>query len=205
MKKLILASNNIKKIKEMKDLLKDLNIEIKSLNEENINIDVEEDGSTFEENAKKKAKEIYDFLKLRNERNFLVLSDDSGLEVDYLNGAPGIYSARYAGEHGNDEKNNEKLLMELSNVPTNKRTAKFVCQIAMFDEEGRYYSITGEANGVVLEKQQGNDGFGYDPLFLYRPLNKTFAELTLEEKNNISHRGVALKKLKKTILNLINE
>ncbi|NFG28229.1 XTP/dITP diphosphatase [Clostridium botulinum] len=205
MKKLILASNNIKKIKEMKDLLKDLNIEIKSLNEENINIDVEEDGSTFEENAKKKAKEIYDFLKLRNERNFLVLSDDSGLEVDYLNGAPGIYSARYAGEHGNDEKNNEKLLMELSNVPTNKRTAKFVCQIAMFDEEGRYYSITGEANGVVLEKQQGNDGFGYDPLFLYRPLNKTFAELTLEEKNNISHRGVALKKLKKTILNLISE
>ncbi|NFG24531.1 XTP/dITP diphosphatase [Clostridium botulinum] len=205
MKKLILASNNIKKIKEMKDLLKDLNIEIKSLNEENINIDVEEDGSTFEENAKKKAKEIYDFLKLRNERNFLVLSDDSGLEVDYLNGAPGIYSARYAGEHGNDEKNNEKLLMELSNVTTNKRTAKFVCQIAMFDEEGRYYSITGEANGVVLEKQQGNDGFGYDPLFLYRPLNKTFAELTLEEKNNISHRGVALKKLKKTILNLISE
>ncbi len=205
MKKLILASNNIKKIKEMKELLKDLNIEIKSLNEENINIDVGEDGSTFEENAKKKAKEIYDFLNLRNERNFLVLSDDSGLEVDYLNGAPGIYSARYAGEHGNDEKNNEKLLMELSNVPTNKRTAKFVCQIAMFDEEGRYYSITGEANGFVLEKRQGNDGFGYDPLFLYRPLNKTFAELTLEEKNNISHRGVALKKLKKTILNLISE
>ncbi|WP_252250368.1 XTP/dITP diphosphatase [Clostridium sp. ZBS13] len=205
MKKLILASNNIKKIKEMKELLKDLNIEIKSLNEENIDIDVEEDGSTFEENAKKKAKEIYDFLKSRNERNFLVLSDDSGLEVDYLNGAPGIYSARYAGEHGNDKKNNEKLLSELSSVPTSKRTAKFVCQIAMFDEEGRYYSITGDANGCILEKPQGDDGFGYDPLFLYRPLNKTFAELTLEEKNDISHRGVALKKLKGTILNLISE
>ncbi|AIY80590.1 XTP/dITP diphosphatase [Clostridium botulinum] len=205
MKKLILASNNIKKIKEMKELLKDLNIEIKSLNEENIDIDVEEDGSTFEENAKKKAKEIYDFLKLRNERNFLVLSDDSGLEVDYLNGAPGIYSARYAGEHGNDKKNNEKLLSELSSVPTSKRTAKFVCQIAMFDEDGRYYSITGDANGCILEKPQGDDGFGYDPLFLYRPLNKTFAELTLEEKNDISHRGVALKKLKGTILNLISE
>ncbi|ACD24209.1 MULTISPECIES: XTP/dITP diphosphatase [Clostridium] len=205
MKKLILASNNIKKIKEMKELLKDLNIEIKSLNEENIDIDVEEDGSTFEENAKKKAKEIYDFLKSRNERNFLVLSDDSGLEVDYLNGAPGIYSARYAGEHGNDKKNNEKLLSELSSVPTSKRTAKFVCQIAMFDEDGRYYSITGDANGCILEKPQGDDGFGYDPLFLYRPLNKTFAELTLEEKNDISHRGVALKKLKGTILNLISE
>ncbi len=205
MKKLILASNNIKKIKEMKELLKDLNIEIKSLNEENIDIDVEEDGSTFEENAKKKAKEIYDFLKLRNERNFLVLSDDSGLEVDYLNGAPGIYSARYAGEHGNDKKNNEKLLSELSSIPTSKRTAKFVCQIAMFDEDGRYYSITGDANGCILEKPQGDDGFGYDPLFLYRPLNKTFAELTLEEKNDISHRGVALKKLKGTILNLISE
>ncbi|WP_252236951.1 XTP/dITP diphosphatase [Clostridium sp. CH2] len=205
MKKLILASNNIKKIKEMKELLKDLNIEIKSLNEENIDIDVEEDGSTFEENAKKKAKEIYDFLKSRNERNFLVLSDDSGLEVDYLNGAPGIYSARYAGKHGNDKKNNEKLLSELSSVPTSKRTAKFVCQIAMFDEDGRYYSITGDANGCILEKPQGDDGFGYDPLFLYRPLNKTFAELTLEEKNDISHRGVALKKLKGTILNLISE
>ncbi|NFN95067.1 XTP/dITP diphosphatase [Clostridium botulinum] len=205
MKKLILASNNIKKIKEMKELLKDLNIEIKSLNEENIDIDVEEDGSTFEENAKKKAKEIYDFLKSRNERNFLVLSDDSGLEVDYLNGAPGIYSARYAGEHGNDKKNNEKLLSELSSVPTSKRTAKFVCQIAMFDEDGRYYSITGDANGCILEKPQGDDGFGYDPLFLYRPLNKTFAELTLEEKNDISHRGVALKKLKGTILNIISE
>ncbi|MBN1066722.1 XTP/dITP diphosphatase [Clostridium botulinum] len=205
MKKLILASNNIKKIKEMKELLKDLNIEIKSLNEENIDIDVEEDGSTFEENAKKKAKEIYDFLKSRNERNFLVLSDDSGLEVDYLNGAPGIYSARYAGEHGNDKKNNEKLLSELSSAPTSKRTAKFVCQIAMFDEDGRYYSITGDANGCILEKPQGDDGFGYDPLFLYRPLNKTFAELTLEEKNDISHRGVALKKLKGTILNLISE
>ncbi|WP_315078101.1 XTP/dITP diphosphatase [uncultured Clostridium sp.] len=205
MKKFILASNNTNKIKEMKELLKDLNIEIKSLNEENIDIDVEEDGNTFEENAKKKAKEIYDLLKLRNEKDFLVLSDDSGLQVDYLNGAPGIYSARYAGEHGNDKKNNEKLLLELSNVPTNKRTAKFVCQIAMFDEDGKYYSITGDVNGYILEKPQGDDGFGYDPLFFYDPLNKTFAELTLEEKNNISHRGMALKKLKSTILNLISE
>lgn len=96
-------------------------------------------------------------------------------------------------------------MSELSSVPTSKRTAKFVCQIAMFDEDGRYYSITGDANGCILEKPQGDDGFGYDPLFLYRPLNKTFAELTLEEKNDISHRGVALKKLKGTILNLISE
>ncbi|MDR5586295.1 MULTISPECIES: XTP/dITP diphosphatase [Clostridium] len=205
MKKLILASNNVKKIKEMKELLKDLNIEIKSLNEENIDIDVEEDGSTFEENAKKKAKEIYNLLKSRYEKDFLILSDDSGLQVDYLKGAPGIYSARYAGEHGNDKKNNEKLLLELSNVPTNKRTAKFVCQIAMFDEYGKYYSITGDVNGYILEKPQGDDGFGYDPLFFYGPLNKTFAELTLEEKNDISHRGIALKKLKGTILNLISE
>jgi len=113
-RRLILASNNKKKIKEMKEILKELDIEVKSLENENINIDVVEDGKTFEENAKKKAKEICEFLLKRGDNNFIVLADDSGLEVDYLNGEPGIYSARYAGEHGNDTKNNEKLLKNLS-------------------------------------------------------------------------------------------
>ena len=205
MKKLILASNNVKKIKELKELLSNLNITIKSLKDEDINIDVEEDGNTFEENAKKKAKEIYDFLKLRGEKEFLVLSDDSGLQVDYLDGAPGIYSARYAGEHGNDEKNNIKLLNELKDVCDNKRGAKFVCQIAMFDDNVKYYSITVEVECIILNDSQCEFVFVYDPLFLYEPLNKSFAELTSEEKNNVSHRGIALKKLKNTILNLMSE
>ena len=110
MRRLIIASNNKKKIKELKSIVEQLGWDVKSLADENIDIEVEEDGLTFEENAEKKAREIYEFLLNRGENNFAVLADDSGLEVDYLNGAPGVYSARYAGEHGNDSKNNEKLL-----------------------------------------------------------------------------------------------
>ena len=199
MKRLILASNNKKKIKEMQEILKELNIEVKSLENENINIDVVEDGKTFEENAKKKAKEIYEFLLKRGDKNFIVLADDSGLTVEYLNGEPGIYSARYAGEHGNDKKNNEKLLKNLRGVHKENRGAKFICQLALFTERGEYFKVTGEVNGYIIEELHGEGGFGYDPLFFYEPLNKTFAQLTSEEKNEISHRGVALKELKKII------
>ena len=199
MKRLILASNNKKKIKEMKEILKELNIEVKSLENENINIDVVEDGKTFEENAKKKAKEIYEFLLKRGDENFIVLADDSGLTVDYLKGEPGIYSARYAGEHGNDKKNNEKLLKNLSGVHKENRGAKFICQLALFTDRGEYFKVTGDVKGYIIEELHGEGGFGYDPLFFYEPLNKTFAQLTSEEKNEISHRGVALKELKKII------
>ena len=199
MKRLILASNNKKKIKEMQEILKELNIEVKSLENENINIDVVEDGKTFEENAKKKAKEIYEFLLKRGDKNFIVLADDSGLTVDYLKGEPGIYSARYAGEHGNDKKNNEKLLKNLRGVHKENRGAKFICQLALFTERGEYFKVTGDVKGYIIEELHGEGGFGYDPLFFYEPLNKTFAQLTSEEKNQISHRGVALKELKKII------
>ena len=199
MKRLILASNNKKKIKEMQEILKELNIEVKSLENENINIDVVEDGKTFEENAKKKAKEIYEFLLKRGDENFIVLADDSGLTVDYLKGEPGIYSARYAGEHGNDKKNNEKLLKNLRGVHKENRGAKFICQLALFTERGEYFKVTGDVKGYIIEELHGEGGFGYDPLFFYEPLNKTFAQLTSEEKNQISHRGVALKELKKII------
>ena len=199
MKKLILASNNKKKIKELKEILSDIQVEVKSLNDENIDIDVVEDGTTFEENAKKKAKEIYEFLKSRNEKNFIVLSDDSGLEVDYLNGEPGVYSARYAGGHGEDVKNNEKLLENLNGVPKEKRGAQFVCQIAMFDEYGTYNTVRGEVRGYILEELNGEGGFGYDPLFFYEPFNKSFAQLTSDEKNEVSHRGKALRALQKII------
>lgn len=203
MKKLILASNNKKKIKEMKEILKDISIEVKSLEDENIDIDVVEDGKTFEENAKKKAKEICQFLLDRGDKNFIVLADDSGLSVDYLKGEPGIYSARYAGIHGDDAKNNEKLLKNLNGVEKKDRGAKFICQIAVFTEAGEYFKVTGYVNGRIIDKLEGDSGFGYDPVFFYEPLNKTFAQLTAEEKNKISHRGKALKEVKNIIVKLI--
>ncbi|WP_160683946.1 XTP/dITP diphosphatase [Clostridium sp. C2-6-12] len=199
MKRLILASNNKKKIMEMKEILKELDVEVKSLENENIDIDVVEDGNTFEENAKKKAREIYEFLLERGDKDFIVLADDSGLSVDCLNGEPGIYSARYAGEHGNDAKNNEKLLKNLAGVSKENRGAKFICQLAMFTDQGEYFKVTGEARGYIIEELHGEGGFGYDPLFFYEPLNKTFGELTGEEKNQVSHRGKALKELKSVI------
>ncbi|OOM11396.1 XTP/dITP diphosphatase [Clostridium saccharobutylicum] len=203
MKKLILASNNKKKIAEMKEILKEMPIEVKSLADEDIDIEVVEDGETFEENAKKKSREIYEFLLKRGDKNFIVLADDSGLSVDYLDGAPGVYSARYAGQHGDDARNNKKLLLELSGIPKEKRGAKFTCQLAMLTDEGQYYAVKGEVKGYIIEELHGEGGFGYDPLFFYEPLNKTFGELTAEEKNEISHRGVALKELKKVIADLI--
>lgn len=204
MRKIILASNNAHKIEEIKKILEGLPFEIKSLKDENIDIDIEEDGNTFEENAKKKASEIANFLKNRGEKEFVVMADDSGLEVDYLNGKPGIYSARYAGEHGNDKKNNEKLLKELKGVPKEKRGAQFVCQIVLINEKEKCLSIRGEVRGRILEALSGKEGFGYDPLFFYAPLNKTFGELSSEEKNSVSHRACALKELKNRIKEIIN-
>lgn len=203
MKKIILASNNTHKIKEIKELLKELPIEISSLKDENIDIDVIEDGKTFEENAKKKVSEIVSFLKERGDKGFLVMADDSGLEVDYLKGEPGIYSARYAGEHGNDKKNNEKLLEKLKGVVKENRDAKFVCQISLMDSDEKYISVKGEVKGIILEKLTSNGGFGYDPLFYYEPLKKSFSELAPEEKNKVSHRGIALSKLKDKIKGFI--
>ena len=193
MKKFILASNNAHKVKEIKEILKDFNLNILSLNEAGIDIDVEEDGKTFEENSFKKANEIRKYLLSKGESDFIVMADDSGLEVDYLNGAPGIYSARYAGEHGNDSKNNEKLLEELKNVKEDERKANFICVIVA---EGKSY-------GVILEALSGNEGFGYDPLFFVPEYKKTFAEMTSDEKNAISHRGRALEKLKDNLKGIL--
>ncbi len=199
MKKLVVASNNAGKIKEIKRILSDINIEVVSLKDIGLDIDVEEDGLTFEDNARKKCTEIYKELVKRGENNFIVMSDDSGLEVEYLNSEPGVFSARYAGEHGNDKKNNEKLLLNLKGVDYKNRKARFVCQLAIINYKNEYKSIRGTVEGYILESEKGNEGFGYDPLFFYEPLNKSFAELTLEEKNKISHRGLALKKFREII------
>lgn len=199
MKKLILASNNLKKIKEIKEILNGLNLEVFSLNDMNIDIEVEEDGKTFEENAKKKAYEIYQFLLERGEKDFIVLSDDSGLEVECLNGKPGVYSARYAGEHGNDYNNNVKLLEDMNKTNDVDRVAKFVCVITVVFEDGIIETVRGEVMGYITEELKTEGGFGYDPIFYSKELNKTFGEATAKEKNDISHRGRALREIKKVL------
>lgn len=203
MKKLVLASNNSGKIKEMKELLRELSIEVLSLKDMGIDINVVEDGTTFEENSRKKAEEIYDELIKNNESNFIVMADDSGLEVDYLNGEPGVYSARYAGEDSNDKKNNEKLINNLKGVPLEERRARFVCHISLVYGNKEYIGVNGIVEGYILEEARGEGGFGYDPLFFYKPYNKTFSEMTIEEKNKISHRGIALRKVIQTIKGIL--
>ena len=194
MKKIVLASNNSKKIKEIKDILNGLEYEVYSLNDMDINIDVEEDGITFEENSKKKATEIYSYLKKRGEDNFLVLADDSGLEVLALEGAPGVRSARYAGEEATDEENN-KLLLQTMKFQV-KRTCRFRCALAVAAPNGKILlESDGICDGMLLHEPLGTEGFGYDPLFWSTELHKGMGEATMQEKNKISHRGKAIKKL----------
>lgn len=184
--KIILASNNKHKVDEIKTILNKYGIEVLSLKEVGIEVEVEEDGTTFEENALKKASEICKLTKLP------CIADDSGLEVFALNGAPGVYSARFAGEHGNYKKNNQKLLELLKDVPYDKRDARFVTVIAFVTDDGDKILARGEVFGKIAFEEKGENGFGYDPLFIYPELNKTFAQLSPEEKNKISHRRRAL-------------
>lgn len=170
-KKVIIASNNKHKIEEIKAIIGDYFEEVLSLKEASISIDVEENGTTFEENAYIKAKAIFDMV------HEAVIADDSGLEVYALNGAPGVFSARYSGEHGNDDMNNHKLLEELKNVPEEKRGARFVCSIVLLTSDGRRINANGYIEGRIGYDKKGNNGFGYDPLFIIPQYNKTFAEL----------------------------
>ncbi|MBU3197577.1 XTP/dITP diphosphatase [Clostridium algidicarnis] len=203
MKDIILATNNEHKVKEFKDILKNLPVNIYSLKEVGVEVDVEETGTTFIENSKIKVQAIYYILKDRNRKDFIILADDSGLVVDYLNGDPGIYSARYAGQHGNSEENNKKLLEKLKGVSYESRKAKFVSAIALMDDEARVTVVEGEVYGYIIEDYKGGKGFGYDPLFYFPEKKKTFAEMSEEEKNGLSHRGKALKKLKIEIEKLV--
>jgi XTP/dITP diphosphohydrolase len=184
--KVILASNNKHKLEEIKKILSPLGYEVVSQAEAGVNIDVEETGTTFEENAALKAQAVYDLTKTA------VISDDSGLEVDYLNGAPGVYSHRYAGENATDADRCAKLLSELSGVETEKRTARFVCVLCFIDDKGEKLVIRGTVEGIIGTEPKGENGFGYDPVFMYG--DRSFAELSAEEKNSVSHRADALKK-----------
>ncbi len=200
MKKLIVASNNKNKIIEIKEILSKYSIEVLSLKEANINIDVEEDGTTFMENAYKKANEIYKILK-----NKMVLADDSGLVVDCLDGAPGVYSARFAGEHGNSKKNNEKLLELLKEKDCKDKKAKFVCAMVLISDIGKVIKVQGEIDGTIINEEKGSNGFGYDPVFYIPEYKMTFAEMNSDLKNSISHRANALKKLEREIINLMGD
>lgn len=192
--KIVLASRNANKIREVKRLLSEVDarlaeMEIVSLDDMGILGEIEENGSTFEENALIKA-------RVGAEKGFICLADDSGLEVDALDGAPGVYSARYAGENPtDDERNNQLLLKKLDSVPEEKRTARYTCCIACVFPDGREYVTKGSCEGVMLREYCGTGGFGYDPLFYVPALKKTFAQVTMEEKNTISHRGIAVRKM----------
>ncbi len=195
MKKIIAASQNKKKIIEMETITKEFGMLIIPRDEAGIpeEIQVVEDGATFEENSYKKAKEIMDVS------GEITIADDSGLEVDYLGGAPGVYSARFAGPGCTDEDNNNKLKELLEDIPFEKRTGRFVSVITMVYPDGRVISARGEVEGHILLKEQGEGGFGYDPLFQPLGYDISFGEFTQEAKNMISHRGKALRELKKLL------
>ena len=192
MKEIIFATKNKGKLIEIQHILGD-NFIVKSMEDIDINIDILEDGKTFEENAIKKAVEI---MKLTNKP---VLADDSGLEIDYLNGEPGVYSARYLGEDTPYVIKNNKILEKLDGVGEDKRTARFVSVVALAMPNEKPILTKGTIEGIIGYALKGENGFGYDPIFYIPSLNKTSAELSLEEKNKISHRGQALKEMKKIL------
>ena len=193
MKKIIFATTNQGKVKEVKMILEDLGVEVLSLKDLDINVDIVEDGTTFEENALIKAKTI---AKLSNE---IVLADDSGLEVDYLDKAPGIMSARYMGEDTSYDIKNQTLLDLLEGVPDEKRTARFVCAIAAAMPDGSCEVVRGTMEGIIGHEIAGENGFGYDPIFFLPEYGCTSAELSPEKKNELSHRGEGLRKIRKIL------
>lgn len=186
--KIVLASKNRHKLKEISKITALFDMELVLQSELGVDIDVEETGSTFEENSYIKAEAVMKATGLP------ALADDSGIAVDALNGEPGIYSARYGFDESLDDWGRlELLLKNTENVPDGARQAQFVCVITMVTPEGQVIQARGEAHGELLRQAVGENGFGYDPIFYYPPLQKTFAELTEEEKNQVSHRAEALK------------
>jgi len=185
---ILLATTNNGKVLELAEMLKTNEINILSLSDFPGLPEIEENGRTFAENALIKARTASAWTKM------ITLADDSGLEVDALNGAPGIFSARYAGEPKNDACNIEKLLAELNHVPENARTARFRCCLAIVTPDGQESLIEGKVEGTILKTKKGKGGFGYDPVFYLPELGRTMAELTIEEKNTISHRAQAFLK-----------
>ncbi|MFO7766561.1 MAG: XTP/dITP diphosphatase [Pelovirga sp.] len=195
--KLLVATTNQGKLRELKQLLEPLDLDVLGLDELDSPPTVIEDGTTFRDNAMKKA------LILARFSGFLTLADDSGLCVDVLDGAPGVFSARYAGENAKDRENNSRLTRELRQTPLAARRAHFHCCIALAWPDGRCSTVGGQVDGLIIDEERGTNGFGYDPLFLVPEYGKTMAELPAEIKNRISHRGRALQQLLPMIKEII--
>lgn len=194
--KLLLATNNEHKVSEIKAILGDYFTDIRSLKEAGISFEAVEDGETFKENALKKAQQTLSFA---SDVADAVLADDSGLCVDALDGAPGVHSARFAGDGHDDNANNLKLVSLLKDIPQEERTARFVSCIALVRKGYPDLCVMGTVDGTILLEARGANGFGYDPYFWYEPMNKSFAEMSAADKNKVSHRHNALMKLKEAL------
>lgn len=189
--KIIFATGNADKMKEIRMIMADLGLEIQSMKEAGVVVNIVENGKSFEENAMIKASAIAQELK-KDGAQAIVLADDSGLEIDYLNKEPGIYSARYMGEDTPYSVKNQNLLERLAGVPSEQRSARFVCAIAAVMPDGDVITTLGTIEGRIGDRAEGNNGFGYDPIFYVPEFGCTTAQLSEEEKNRISHRGRAL-------------
>ncbi|MCZ2258064.1 XTP/dITP diphosphatase [Sporosarcina sp. G11-34] len=199
MKEILIATKNAGKVNDFITLLKPLGFNVLSLNDIEGDIDVEETGETFEENAILKAETVAALL------GKVVIADDSGLEIDALQGAPGVYSARFAGANKSDEANIDKVLAELNAVPEQERTARFRCVLAVAGPNIKTETFSGSCEGRITNERHGKNGFGYDPIFYVAEKECTLAELSAEEKNAISHRGAALVKLQAKLPQLVTE
>lgn len=197
MPKLLLATGNPNKIREISELLRDSPFLVTTPADEGIDIEVEETGKTFEENAQLKA------VAYSTRSKSIVMADDSGLEIDALGGEPGVLSARYAGENAPNDKMIALVLSNLQGVPWEKRTARFRCVMAIATSTGEIHFCEGICPGYITFEPKGSGGFGYDPIFYLPELDKTMAELSMEEKNKVSHRGKALRKAVETLKQLV--
>ena len=198
--RIVFATGNAGKIREIKEILADLDMEVVSMKEAGVAVDAEENGTTYEENALIKVRAVAEALKAAGEgQNDIVMADDSGLEVDYLNKEPGIYSARYLGEDTSYRIKNQNLIDRLEGVEDEKRTARFVCAIAAMLPGGRELTTRGIIEGRIGYEERGEGGFGYDPIFYVPEFGKSTAELSEEEKNAVSHRGRALRAMKEEL------
>jgi len=195
--KLIVASKNKGKINEIKKILNGLPFEIISMKDAGFDTDIIENGTSFEENAMLKAQALF------NLSNNMVIADDSGLEIDFLNGAPGIFTSRFAGESTDQSEKNLKIIYLLKGIEPQYRKARFVCSIAFVSEQIKF-TVSGSVEGQISEKPEGDNGFGYDPIFYVPEYGKTFAELPESIKNRISHRAKALHKLRKKLDNIFS-
>ncbi len=193
--KIVFATGNKDKLREIREILGDIATDIVSMKEAGADIDVDENGNSFEENSKIKVLAVQEYLKANSEeyKDAVIMSDDSGLEVDYLNKEPGIYSARYLGKDTSYTEKNNNIIERLSGVPDEKRTARFVCAVSAALPSGEVLTVRGTMEGRIGYEIAGENGFGYDPIFVLPELGKTSAEITEEEKNALSHRGKALR------------